>query len=199
MDVGCGESWIINPLFASPWIDLVSRPSLSTASETNSLAVIWLSAIYGTERFVVVVFKVPGIRFCFSSFLVSKLSRSARKATDMIRHSRATLTTASLLVLLLNSHHHSQFWIKSTKDFFFGRCVYLLFIFFPPQNIHILSIQWGTLWVAGGLWSSRLPSTGCRVKTRQSSHCWPKLSGCREPFTPSSEWSQVMLSLCKNK
>lgn len=130
----------------------------------------------------------------FRPVLVSKLSRSARKATDMIRHSRATSTTASLLVWLLNNR--SQGFIY----FFSSLCLLVIysFLFFPPQNIHILAIQWGTLWVAGGLWSSRLPSTGCRVKTLRSSHCWPRRSGCREPFTPSSEWSQVMLSLHEN-
>lgn len=70
----------------------------------------------------------------------------------------------------------------------FSLCIIFLllctFFFFPL-------FQWGTQWVAGGLWSWRLQCTGCRAMMSQWSHFWQKLSECRELCTFLSKCTEI--------
>lgn len=65
---------------------------------------------------------------------------------------------------------------------------FMYFFFFPL-------FQWGIQWVAGGLWSWRLPCTGCRAMTSQWGHFWQKLSECRELCTFLSKCTEIYSTL----
>lgn len=73
----------------------------------------------------------------------------------------------------------------------FSLCIIFLLLctFFFPL------FQWGTQWVAGGLWSWRLQCTGCRAMMSQWSHFWQKLSECRELCTFLSKCTEIYCTL----
>lgn len=71
----------------------------------------------------------------------------------------------------------------------FSSFMYFFFFFFFPL------FQWGTQWVAGGLWSWRLQCTGCRAMMSQWSHFWQKLSECRELCTFLSKCTEIYCTL----